>query len=134
MGGGSGASIAGAAKSAKGIAEIMGKLGVQARGMAEQVDTKVGAATDMIAQRKLELQMVRQSKLEARAEQLRKAGGQNLAAGVAALAKSKEKGEGFDFGTFGRMNQVAGGGTLPAMEPPTINPLSFLDDSQMVID
>jgi hypothetical protein len=113
MGGGSGASIAGAAKSAKGIAEIMGKLGVQARGMAEQVDTKVGAATDMIAQRKLELQLLRQSKLEARAEQLRKAGGQNLAAGVAAIAKGGDK---MNFGdsnfkdfTFGKQAFEFGG-------------------------
>lgn len=91
VGGSSGAAIAGMAKSAKGIGEIMGKLGVQARGLSEQIDTKVGSATDIIAQRKLELQLLRQSKLEARAEQLRKSGGQNLAAGVAAATAGGAK-------------------------------------------
>lgn len=89
--GSGGAGVAASSRIAAQIGETLRKIGQDTRKMDLAVKDRAGALRDMSSQRALELGILGQSKQEASAAQLSKAGQQNLAASLFYLNKGQDE-------------------------------------------
>ena len=91
-GGAGGAAIAAGTRASASIGKVLGDLGLKSRQIGLQTSAQANQMLDAIAQRKLELQMLQRQEKSAEAAQLKKAGMQNLLAGVTSAIGGAGKG------------------------------------------
>ena len=91
-GGAGGAAIAGQARNTSAIAEALVKLSSEGRRASGEKDVLITGIVDKIAQRKLELNLLKQNRMLAQAAQLKKSGSANMNAALASIGKIGGKG------------------------------------------